>query len=64
VLSEARALRLQAEELCRSRQGNVEALEQQMADLRRVEILKSQLPTKRTVYELTIVLTFENLAAV
>ena len=35
VLAEARALRQQAEELCKSRQGNVEALEQQMADLRR-----------------------------
>jgi myosin heavy subunit len=34
VLREARALREQAEELSLSRKGNVEALEQQMADLR------------------------------
>lgn len=35
VLAEAKVLREQAEELCRSRQGNVQALEQQMVDLRR-----------------------------
>jgi len=45
VLAEAKVLREQAEELCRSRQGNVQALEQQMVELRRrckAELLKME----------------------
>jgi len=45
VLCEARALRRQAEELSHAREGNIEALERQMADLRRrskEELLKME----------------------
>ena len=45
MLAEAKVLREQAEELCRSRQSNVQALEQQMVELRRrckAELLKME----------------------
>lgn len=53
VLAEAKVLREQAEELCRSRQSNVQALEQQMVELRRrckVELLKMETRNRVSMY--------------